>query len=639
MATYNLPGGKIYDDKTGITSSGQAPTQASTPTMNQASYSTSQRGNAAPTVNFTPGYYYGIYVSTPEEFQKQDNPATRTNSGVNELGKAIQTAQPIPTVGTSPRIDTSQPSPASAPTPFSVQNISTQALDQLKSQGILNPTPTQIQEVMKDIYDPKPESRFEQGYKNAKASGQPAPQVGGVARGNVNSYLPSVNDNAASNNVFETDPYFSNLTKMMQDFLSPQEQRKSLTETYKKLTADAGIEGLNTELMNMKHVIEGSEDDIRNEITKAGGFATDSQVLALTSSRNKQLIKNFNNLQETVNAKKEYVNTLINLEEKDRDEVDKAFDRKMNVGFKLAELGQKMQDNARDSYNKIIDRIGYQGLYESTGGDPYYTSMIERSLGMKEGGLRSAALAPDLNLLLKDAQIKNIYSEIEKRQQDGVNGGLDPAQLIGYAQEYAANGKIPTGIPKGSFGVISQYAKELPKQKGQIISVSTGVTPTGNDTLQNGIGQVASAIDLAKQLKDLETKRYKGIIAGSIGGILGSDAQADYMNTRTQIIDLLARARSGAALTQDEEDRYSSMLPGRFSNPFFVFGQDPQKKIDNFINTLTSDINTKASTQGWAINGLTKVKTSAGEFTVGDIIDINGLKGRINADGSVTEIK
>ena len=72
----------------------------------------------------------------------------------------------------------------------------------------------------------------------------------------------------------------------------------------------------------MKNIIEGSEDDIRMEITKAGGFATDSQVLALTNARNKQLIKNYNTLLDTRNSKEKYLQTAIGLEQQDRQAAD-----------------------------------------------------------------------------------------------------------------------------------------------------------------------------------------------------------------------------------------------------------------------------------------------------------------------------
>lgn len=244
----------------------------------------------------------------------------------------------------------------------------------------------------------------------------------------------------------------------------------------------------------------------------------------------------------------------------------------------------------------------------------------------------------------KRASIANIYSEIEKRNAEiddlGEEEQFDPAQVVAYAQQYAATGKIPTGIPKGMFGAVSQYAKEIPKQQGQLIDVTTGTSPDAADTTTSAFSAAYSAVELAKQLKELDKERYHGFISGSLGKITGSEDQSRYLDLREQIVDLLARARSGAALTTTEEARYSDMLPGRLSNTLGT-GVDPQVRIDNFIKAISDDIKYKASSKGWAINGLSKVKVDTGngeeEHTVGDLLQRpDGATARVNADGTMT---
>lgn len=160
------------------------------------------------------------------------------------------------------------------------------------------------------------------------------------------------------------------------------------------MVKDSGIQAIDTDLINMKNVIDGSEDDIRNEVTKAGGFASDSQVLALTNSRNKQLIKNYNTLLETRNSKEKYLSTMIGLESQDRQAADQRFDRMMNFGMQALDYRDKMQQNAVNSYEKIIGQVGYDGLAQMVGGDPYYTNMIEQTLGLGRGGLQRLASLP-----------------------------------------------------------------------------------------------------------------------------------------------------------------------------------------------------------------------------------------------------
>jgi hypothetical protein len=211
------------------------------------------------------------------------------------------------------------------------------------------------------------------------------------------------------------------------------------------------------------------------------------------------------------------------------------------------------------------------------------------------------------------------------------------ATLTAYAQQYADSGKIPTGIPKGSFGTISQLAKELPKTNGTMVSRATGVTPANPDFDGKAYAAAYSAIELANQLKELDKKRIGGVIAGSLGKVFGSTDQQRYVDLRDQIVDLLARARSGAALTTTEEARYTGMLPSRFSEPLGI-GANSEVRIDNFINTLTSDLKNKADTMNAAIYGLSTVKLGGNEYKIGDIITVNGMSGRVLPDGTIAPL-
>lgn len=247
-----------------------------------------------------------------------------------------------------------------------------------------------------------------------------------------------------------------------------------------------------------------------------------------------------------------------------------------------------------------------------------------------------------LDIQYKKAQISKIYSDIAKDKADAaLGGGLgDPALLVAYAQEYATNGKIPTGIPKGSFGIIAQVAKEMPKTAGEIVDTKTGVAPAQGGVYADGLASLYSAIELSSQLKELNDERWEGIVAGTVGKITGSDDQQRYLDLRDQIVDLLARARSGAALTTSEEKRFSDMLPGRFGEVAGFIGPDTDLRINNFTSTLSSDLKNKASAKGWAINGFSDVKVGDKTYRVGDIIQNEmGQQGRINADGSVTLIQ
>jgi hypothetical protein len=233
----------------------------------------------------------------------------------------------------------------------------------------------------------------------------------------------------------------------------------------------------------------------------------------------------------------------------------------------------------------------------------------------------------------------NYDLSVKKDSITGTSNSLlsDPAQLVAYAQQYASTGMIPTGLPKGSFGAVSAYAKELPKSQGQILDKATGVTPDKLGAAGDAYGALYSAIELSKQLKELDKKRVGGVVSGTLGKVFGSADQQRYVDLRSQIVDLLSRARSGAALTESEEKRYGNMLPGRFSESFGL-GANSDVRIDNFTTALTSDLTNKVNSKGWVVNGISKVDLGGTKYTVGDVIEVNGVRGRINADGSITKL-
>lgn len=242
----------------------------------------------------------------------------------------------------------------------------------------------------------------------------------------------------------------------------------------------------------------------------------------------------------------------------------------------------------------------------------------------------------------KFAEEKRQFGITSQRQeqelaQKAAEVNIDPSQILAYAQEYAASGKIPTGIPKGAFGIVSQIAKEAPKQEGEIVSSSTGVKPATDSTYADALSNLSSVVKLAQTLKEQDKNRIGGVLSGTLGAITGSESQGQYLSTRQQIVDLLSRARSGAALTEQEVKTYEGMLPGRFSEPFGL-GQNSETRIQNFIDTLTQDLTNKSASKGWSIYGVSKIKLDDGnEYTVGQTINnAQGQKGRVNADGSIT---
>lgn len=267
---------------------------------------------------------------------------------------------------------------------------------------------------------------------------------GGLADfSNVQNGMPP--NTAIEQQVFQ-DPMVQALMAQMQEYSDVANQRGSLTDEYKKLSKQLGIDEINTDLMNMKNVIEGTEDDLRAEVTKAGGFATESQIQALTLSRNKQLVKNYNNLLDLKQQTMETLNTMIGLAAQDRQFAMEVMNQKINFTSKMIEYRDKFVDNARQQYQSIINTLGYDGLLEATGGDPWTMGLVEKSLGLSSGQLQKLSQAS------AKKQSQAITMELIAKYPDA---GISPNDTYEVAASKLKNSRIyqdQVRPPQGSGG-------------------------------------------------------------------------------------------------------------------------------------------------------------------------------------------
>lgn len=346
-------------------------------------------------------------------------------------------AIPTPAPATTP---TTAPPPPSTGSPYTGTSI----VDALKAggqpsdyasraklageQGIQNYTGTADQNTQLL-------QKYKQGFASATASGQPAPQTTGGGSAGVQAHIPATTPQQPSivGSLMETDSNFDSIFTGLDKLFSPEGQQKSLVDEYKSMSDSLGITGLNTELINAKKVIDGTEDDIRSEITSAGGFATESQVQALANARNKSLIKNYNTLLATRDNATQQLDTMMNLSKEDRAAAQQELDSKMNFAFKIADFQQKAIDNSRTQNNKLLEAFGADGIQKMLGGNAYETSLFEKSLGMPTGGLAQAAtiaakdratknMSDALDVKYKQAQVANLQSEINARKPGSSSG-------------------------------------------------------------------------------------------------------------------------------------------------------------------------------------------------------------------------
>lgn len=381
----------------------------------------------------------------------------------------------------------------------------------------------------------------------------------------------------------------SGIDSWMQNFqqaFSSQQQQTTLAQDYQTMTQQLGIPALNTQLMDMKNVMDGTEDDIRNEVTKAGGFATESQVQALTAARNKTLIKNYNNLLDQKNLLQDQVSTMIGLEEKDRTAAHQQLMDQFQIGTKLMDMQQSMQKNAQDSMFNNIKQFGAKAVYDAAvaSGDP---TAVQRINSMMGPGFDIATMAktPDLATQKAQLEIQGLKLDNQKKVND-LNASsvandqpIDPTSHSILAQtglsvpafNFLTQGT--TALTRMTAAQRQQYMNEAQKflnTNGVDISTFQSRYKAYNDVLQKNIeranntqifGQEVSGTvdqfvqDVGKDFGNLKVKNVAKLFAG--GQFNDPTVQKYAFNLQTMQNDLAGyyAASRGASSPSDADMR------------------------------------------------------------------------------------
>ena len=333
-------------------------------------------------------------------------PGDRLRDGSVSGATSPTAAQPT----AQPAVNTAQPSPETTPTDYTVQQGDT--LSQIaQAQGVPMSNISGYRSGNPNLIYPGEQlslgDKYKQGLANVKQAGLESPTSAAVGSYGVQASMPGEQAEAPSllGGMMETDSNFDSIFTMYDDFMSPVKQRDTLLQEYKKMSKSLGIEGMNEELIDAKRIIEGTEDDIRSEVTATGGFATDSQVLALANSRNKSLVKNYNYLLESRDNAMTQLSTMMDLSIQDRQFAESEFDRKMNFAFKVQEFKERAQANATTQFKYLIDN----GFGAALLTNPYETQLAEKTLGIPRGGLAQiiAQQQQDRALALEKGELQN----------------------------------------------------------------------------------------------------------------------------------------------------------------------------------------------------------------------------------------
>lgn len=418
---------------------------------------------------------------------------------------------------------------------------------------------------------------------------QPVPQNKADAMSSMNQHFEENKPSEDSQKILfdtyaEMPPYVKTMYDQINQVLSTPVKTQSFAEEYQKLTAEQGLPALNTELMNLTNVMEGTEDDIRNEITKAGGFSTESQVQALTGARNKTLMRTANQLQQQIALKRDYVNQIMQFSQLDRAQVEKDVDRKLGLTEKMAKIQEQMTTAAKGNYQKVVDKVGYSGLATALGDDSHAQKVAERALGLPIGSLS------DQDFL--STERKTEWSEPYKLGGDIVQKNIKTGEIKTAVNVSAGAG----GIGGGKLLSVEE-AMKLGVPYGTTQAQAFGLAP------KKPLGETQTTDLTQAQIARNNVKRISALIdsLGEQGPVIGRFRQANPYDTRvvelqnliTQTVPGLARGvfKEVGVLTDQDVERYTKTL----ANPKLT---KEQAKIatDQLLETVNYSINTQLST-------------------------------------------
>ena len=161
------------------------------------------------------------------------------------------------------------------------------------------------------------------------------------------SALSAFNDASAG-----TDPVTaqieSNLQALMTQASTPP---PSLLNEYNSLLSSSGIQADQLQELNLQTIMDGTSLDIRNELTAHGGFATESQIQSLASTRNASLQLQLGQLQQGIALKQSWIDSTMQYTGQDYTNTEANFEKNYQLQNTLLSTLQRIQStNATADY-------------------------------------------------------------------------------------------------------------------------------------------------------------------------------------------------------------------------------------------------------------------------------------------------
>lgn len=387
-------------------------------------------------------------TSSPAQVQKAVTTALSPSTGNAVTATNIPGGNPHDAIGYNPAIDPTSTANPSSPNYNQATDTSTPAQNTQPTPTNVNATPSTGATQNLNPQDQAPQSlvnqvqsasdalkaKYTQAHSALNSSGVPSPSSPASGATGVNSALnaqppaPAPVPKSVSSFMDPTqNPAIPETADQLREFLSPASDRKMLQDSINQLSADrASLAGLKTDLMNTKRIMAGTQQDIRDEVTKAGGFASESQVQALTIARNKTLLQQSQLISDQIQSASDLVASDVSLVGDEKQMAAQQFTQNMSMlNFQQTNYNNQLSA-AKDMYETLIDK-NPTGLYNSLLADPTQAQRFQQITGLSTDSLKGIVSSTGL-----DNQYKAL--QIQKLEQDLGGGGNTNGTITGKPQ-------------------------------------------------------------------------------------------------------------------------------------------------------------------------------------------------------------
>ena len=403
-----------------------------------------------------------------------------SNAGVST---APVTPPNAPQTGATPTdTQSSTPSNPAAPTANLQQGAKGQDVSALQSylvqmgyltpeqvntgQGVYGPqTTAAVAKMQQDLgvqagtaagaYGPQTQAAIKAKYQGAFQSLQntTAPDTAGAANLAIQSGTQPSTDPVFGALSSSLAPIMQSLNQVLSNINNPALTATSLQSEYNTLSSQYNLPSMQADMLNMQNVMNGTTDDIRSEITKAGGTASESQIMGMSTARNNVILKQYNALSTQYQAAQNNVQTQMQYATTDqatqlqREQATAGVTESMaSIESQALSMGMSMQQNAVANYQKTLTGLG--GNYTAFA-STIPTNMqpaVESMMGMAPGTLSD----PQELQILTDASYKQMQMQIAAQRANVY------AYNAGYPTTSPTQPTYPGGTPANNVSPFSQ---------------------------------------------------------------------------------------------------------------------------------------------------------------------------------------